>query len=445
MTTKMFHGRRLSARILAVAAVSACAGLLAGCSASAPQSSAASGPTGALQILIGSNDGSNAGFKAIDAAFEKKYPKVKIVLDSVPDQSYASAESSRLTAGNVDIVTTSIAPVPSYAKSAASSDTQLAQSGGFVNLTKESFMKRIIPSLLTTYGIKGQQYAVPLGTGYVSGAFYNKALFAKYHLTVPTTWSKFVSDANVFESHGISMLGIGGKDSWPAGLPMLSAVQGYYPSTADKIALAKALWTQSTKFTDTKPLAVLSRVEQIYKYAEPNFAGVPYASIASGFAAGKYAMAPDVSVNETTIAAAVGSKFQFGYVPLPTSDIAANNDSLNGAVTFELSIPKSSPNQAAALAYLDFFTEPAQYKVFVKDFGTAPAETGIAAGAFLDSISQYTKTYESGWLDPNVFVPNPKAGEAASSGFNYTALTPMGSDTAQQAAAAAQQAWAAGF
>ena len=62
---------------------------LAGCSGSAPANSAAvptdaAQVTGELNILVSSASGSDTGFKAVNAAFAKKYPDVKINFTAVP-------------------------------------------------------------------------------------------------------------------------------------------------------------------------------------------------------------------------------------------------------------------------------------------------------------------------------------------------------------------------
>lgn len=104
-TTKL--RTRISTRrgLTALSAVAALA-LLAGCtSASTTSSSSSSQPSGTLQMIVSSSDSSDAAFKAVNAAFEKKYPKVKVVFSAIPNANYQAAKSSRLTAGNVDLLT----------------------------------------------------------------------------------------------------------------------------------------------------------------------------------------------------------------------------------------------------------------------------------------------------------------------------------------------------
>jgi raffinose/stachyose/melibiose transport system substrate-binding protein len=432
-------------RGLALIALITAAGMLAACSTTAGSpSSSGRNPTGTLHFIVSSSDASDAGFRAVNAAFQKKYPSVKIVFDAIPNANWPATSASRLTAGNADLTLAGPKDVPSYVPaSAKGDDARAADAGVYVDLTKEPFMKNLTPTVLKATAYKGKQYDVPTGVSYYSGIYYNKAIFAEHNLQIPTTWSQFVVLCTTLKSAGISPMGIGGKDGWPAGLTMIGAVQGLYPTAAAKDALQQGLYKKTVKLTDSKPTQVLQRVNQIYGFAQPNFAGVSYQSIPSGFANGSFAMTADGTWNEPTLAAAVGSKFDFGYFPLPASDNAADNATLGGKIELTLAVPSNAKNKTAALAYLDFFTQPANYAKFVKLSGFASAEPNIPASAFLTSIAPYTKTFSPAW--DTVFVSNPKAGAKAAFPFNYQGLAPLGTESVSQAAAQSQQDWVAGL
>lgn len=441
-------GKRRTRRNRFVAAATTVAGvtaLLAGCSSGGGSGGGTAGaPSGTLRIAVSSADASDAAFKAINAAFEKQYPNVNIQFSAIPNSSYQAAKSSRLTANNVDILVADPTQVPSYvSKSSEGADAQAADYGLFMDLTNQPFMKDFTPSLLQSIAYNGKQYTVPTGVSYYTGVFYDKAIFAKYGLSVPTTWTQFVALNTKLESEGVTPLGIGGKDSWPAGLPMLASVQGQYPTVADKDQLAEGLWKRQTSLTDPTNVTVLQQVKDMYSWAEPNFAGVSYASVPAGFAAGQYAMTPDGTWDEPTIAAAVGSKFQYGYFPIPTSDNAADNATLGGKVDLELAVASGTKNKNAALAYLSFFSQPKNYATYVDISGTAPAEPNIPDSSFLKGISQYTGTFSPAW--DTIWIANTNSGPAATFPFNYAGISPIGSGTVAGAAQAAEKDWLAGF
>jgi raffinose/stachyose/melibiose transport system substrate-binding protein len=445
VTTPSLHSRRSRRRGIASVSILAAAGLLAACSSGTSSPAAGRGaPAGARNISGASSDASDAGFRAVNDAFMKKYPAVKIVFTAVPNANFAATNASRLTAGNVDITLAGPKELPSYVPQSAQGDDALAaESGVYVDLTNEAMMKRFTPSVLTATKFKGKQYTVPTGVSYYTGVYYNKAIFAKYGLSVPTTWNEFVTLGDTLKKDGVAPLGIGGKDGWPAGLTMNAAVQGLYPTAQDKETLNQGLWQHTIKLTDPKPLQVLDRVQTMYGFAQKNFAGVAYSAIPAGFANGDFAMTADGTWNEPTIASAVGSKFDVGYFPIPTSDNAADNTTLGGKIELTLAVPTSAKNKTAALAYLDFFSQPANYTQFVKLAGFASAEPGIATSDFLKSLDGYTKTFSPAW--DTIFVSNPKAGNAATFPFNYVAVAPLGGSTSGEAAAQSQKDWAAGF
>jgi len=416
--------------------------VLAGCAGGGGDSGGGGEGTvsGELKILVSSADASDAAFRAVNDAFSEKYPDVTVDFATVPNDTYPQSQSSRLTAANVDIVVVkNLVKVPEYAKDSESTDAQLAAAGGYVDLTDEPFMSNYNSSVLDAQAFDGKQFAVPTGLSYSTGVYYNKQIFDDLGLSVPTTWSELTAAADTIKASGVSPFGIGGKDGWPAGLAMLSAANGVYPTLADKQDAAAAIWDGSLALTDEGPVSVLEKTQTIFDYAQPNFAGAGYADIPALFASGSAAMTPDGTWNEPTIAAAVGDAFDYGYFPLPASDDAADNASLNGKIELQLGVPASTKNKAAALAWLEFFSDPDVYQDFVKTSGFSPAQPDIDVSEFLDSITDYTADFELAW--EQTWTPNAKAGQAATFPFDYVDLAPLGTMDAQQAAAAAAKAW----
>ena len=459
MATKELRTRRVRARATAVVATLAAVSVLAACGGGATSSSGGGGatsssggggatpddnPKGTVNILVSSAPGSDAGFQAVNKAFEAKYPDVKIEFSSIPNENYPAARESQLSAGRIDVGLAGPQELPSYVPASnEGDDSRLAKAGGFVDLTEMPFMKNFMPTVLDVIKFNGKQYTVPTGLSYYTGVFYNKAIFTKYGLSIPTTWTEFVKLCETLKSNGVAPLGIGGKDSWPAGLNMIAAVQGLYPTAQDKAGLAQGLWEQKIKLTDTQPELVLERTKTMFDYAQQNFAGFSYASIPSGFINGSFAMTADGTWDETTIASAAGPDFSFGYFPIPTSDNAKDNAYLGGKVELTLAVPSNSKNIGAALAYLKFFSDPANYETFVKLAGFAPSQPNITASPFLTSIKDYTSTFSPAW--DTIWVANSKAGPKATFPFNYPGIAPLGSGTAAQATTDAQADWAAGF
>ena len=126
--------------------------------------------TGELNVLVSSASGSDAGFKAVNAAFAQKYPQVKVNFAAVPNENYNQARSSRLTAGTIDVGLAGPKELPSYVpESNKGDDARLADAGGFVDLTDQAFMKKFSASVLDKIKYAGKNYTVPTGLSYYSG------------------------------------------------------------------------------------------------------------------------------------------------------------------------------------------------------------------------------------------------------------------------------------
>jgi multiple sugar transport system substrate-binding protein len=67
---------------------------------------------------------------------------------------------------------------------------------------KQDIANGTLPAALEKYyTYNGSQYCVPETLDYW-GMYYNTAIFSKYKLTVPSTWSELMSDAAVLKAHG---------------------------------------------------------------------------------------------------------------------------------------------------------------------------------------------------------------------------------------------------
>lgn len=442
MSTMTSRGRRapLATALTCLALGASLA--LAGCSGSAPANSAAvptdaAKITGELNILVSSASGSDAGFKAVNEAFAKKYPDVKINFTAVPNENYNQARSSRLSAGTIDVGLANPRQLPSYVpESNKGDDARLAEAGGFVDLTDQAFMKKFNASVLDKITYNGRNYTVPTGLSYYTGLTYNKKIFADNNITVPTTWSDFIKVLDQLKAKGITPISIGGKDT--AGIVMLSVVQSLYPTAQNKDDLAKGLYEHTVALNQGQQLEVLKKVQQIYTYGQPNFAGSNYNQMTSEFLTGKAAMISDGTWNVGSLREA--DKVDFGYFPLPASDNAADNAYLGGKVELSLAVPSNAKNKDAAMAWLAFFAD--NYKLFNDEAGFAPSQEGVEGDPFYAEIATYTKQFEPAW--DTIWIANTKAGQAAALPFNWSAVKPMGSMDAQAAADASQKDWEAG-
>ena len=302
-------------------------------------------------------------------------PGVQVNFSAVPNEKYHQARASQLTAGSADIgvacpneiPTTCPPPTPVTTRGWR---TPAATSTSPASPSSVGFSTTVLDR--TKY--KGKNYTVPTGLSYYTGMFYNKKIFEDNGIEVPTTWTELMAACDALKAKGVMPLGIGGKDS--AGLNMLGVIQSTYPTADAKNALAKGLYDGSVKLNDGKQLEVLTKLQKLYGYAEPNFAGVTYATMTADFVNGKYAMVADGTGTSRACRrpAAPPSTSATSRCPPATPRPTTRTSGQGRAVARD---PRQRQEPQAAVAWLDFFAK--NYALFDDQAGFAPRSTAPRA------------------------------------------------------------------
>ncbi|MCW5954048.1 MAG: extracellular solute-binding protein, partial [Propionibacteriaceae bacterium] len=280
------------------------------------------------------------------------------------------------------------------------------------------------------------------GLSYATGIYYNKKLFSDNGLAVPTTWAEFVTVMDTLRAAGVTPFGFGGKDGFPAALPLYGLLGSFYPQDADKWSLLEGLWDGSVDLTTGVPFEVMERLQVIYDNSSDTSPGISIVESFGAFANEEFAMLFDGTWDQKSILEVVGSNFEIGMFPLPGSDSAADNRYLNGKLELQLCVADASQNKEAALKWLDFYSQPENYTTFAELSGFAPSQPDISTGdEFLASIADYTGEFRLFW--EAIFVAPEELAPEGGVGFAYDQLVPIGTKTPAEAAASAQAAWAA--
>ena len=88
---------------------------------------------------------------------------------------------------------------------------------------------------------QGKDYGVPTGISFVTGVYYNKDLFQKNGVQVPTTWDEFIAACEAFKAKGITPIVMGGAEKWPVGLVMEGIVSSSVPAMVSSVLLPEPL------------------------------------------------------------------------------------------------------------------------------------------------------------------------------------------------------------
>jgi multiple sugar transport system substrate-binding protein len=191
---KIHHCGRLLRKSAVVAATSA--GLVGGLAALPATSYAAGSSSEAAAIAAALKKPTTLTVwawapqsKQIVKAFEKRYPKVKVNLVNVGTSTteYTKLDNAiKAGSGAPDIAQIEYYALP-----------QFSLEGALANLNSygfSSYKSEFAPAVWDSVDIGGDLVGIPQDTGPMA-LFYNKTIFDKYGLTVPTTWTQYLADA----------------------------------------------------------------------------------------------------------------------------------------------------------------------------------------------------------------------------------------------------------
>ncbi|MEU6321282.1 extracellular solute-binding protein [Streptomyces sp. NPDC047009] len=137
----------------------------------------------------------------------------------------------------------------------------------------------VSPTLRDLYTVNGKQYCTPIGVDdWVM--YYDKATFAKYHLTPPKTWNDMMKDATVLKSHGVSPF-------WSSG-GTWSFVWFQVLLAGTDLQLYQDLATGKASYTDPRVVAVMNQWLQMEKagyFSDPGSKTAPATQMKDGHVA----------------------------------------------------------------------------------------------------------------------------------------------------------------
>jgi raffinose/stachyose/melibiose transport system substrate-binding protein len=401
---------------------------------------------GTLKIITWENPATITAFKQIDAEFEKANPGITVNLQTAANVNgpYKTLTQQAVNSSSADIITDNFPfqPLPPNPTQSNESTVQYwGTNGAFASLNGQSFLSSYTPTALQSQTFQGKTYGLVSGA-YQDGVFYDKDTFAKYHLSVPTTYSQFLAVLKTLKSHGEQPLYTATGGVGPIYLQFLfyqELADEWYPS-APGGDLAGDLLKGTVKWTDPKFIEAMTREKQVASYLEPNYTGIPWQSMPGDFANGKGVMLLDGSWDLAQVQQA-NPKKHVGFFPLPFSDNAADNQPVvqNDLTFYVLS---HAPNETAAMKWLQFFSTPKIYAQYVNT-------TGISSAQSSGTFNGYAATVLGKWFGKGVdltkfyptFSPSNGSNDQTATWPNLQLQVIQGTLTPQAAAAKYQADW----
>jgi len=375
----LLSGSLAAIAAIACLAVSACTPGVAGSTAA---NTAPSGPVTinpgklgdvnlrVLDYFTGGVD--NTWMNDVIAAFEKKYPNIKVQRQSVTWTDLMQELPLKLKSPNPpDIV-----PPNNGWQSLGT----LVQGGLVDNLTSYAtaygWENNVPASILRQqeFSANGQQmgtgvlFGMPVALSSMIEVYYNRSLLQHLGLSVPTTYNAFVSDLAKAKQAGITPISLGNQAQSGITQPLYSVMD----ALGDQSAITNFIYSLGQDSLQSQasgfPQAVAAMSDWAAKgYFTSQFAGVPETDAETHFVQGKGLFHFDYSgsLPFTSPAQAKG----FGSFVLPRNDGKPPVATLSAAT--ELCVSSQSKHVAAAAAFLNFAASPAAAQIAV-NIGTDP-------------------------------------------------------------------------
>ena len=373
------HACRRAAALGATAALAsavAFAGMVPGATTASAQSKQVT-----IRIAIVANP-QMADIEKLTPYFEKEYPNIKVVYDTLPENTERSVIETDIAtqAHEFNAVMISNYETPIWAKN-----------GWLVNLSKR-FIKNdpsydagdLLKPIAESLSYKGSLYSVPF-YGESSFVMYRKSLLAAAGLTMPVhpTWSQIASMAAKLNnpSKDISGICLRGLAGWGENLAPLDTVINTFGGSWFNIKWQPQLTSAPVM------RAVNFYVNLVRKYGEPGASNDGFTECLNYYDSGKAAMWYDATSAAGDIAGAAPKIYaDTGYAWAP---VGPSGKKSGWQYTWSLSIPNGTADQQQTWDFLSWATSKQYIKLVGQKLGWAQLPPGSRVSTY--KIPQYQK------------------------------------------------------
>src|SRR4051795_1303791 len=263
--------RRIAVVVLVTALALAAAGLASATGGSHAKSAGVdAGVSGTINFdgIWTSSSGAKQ-FADVIAAFNKKYPKVKVNYHPIGDN--LPTVLSTAVAGGHPPDMADIAQ-PGFVQQLANQNKLKA-----ITYAKPTIAKNFAPAWQQLGTFNGTLYALVFKAANKSVLWYNVPAFKSAGVTPPKTWQQMLTDAKTLKASGTPAYSIGGADGWT----LTDLFENIYLRTYGQ-AKYEALSAHTIKWTDPSVIATLKEMAQVIGDSG-NLAGGQAGAIQNGF------------------------------------------------------------------------------------------------------------------------------------------------------------------
>lgn len=295
----------------------------------------------------------------IAGAFHNLYPNITIETETIPNDAQTVLKT-RLFGGEAP----DIMMLQSY-----STIFEYAKEGFLLDLSNETFMNNIVNAAKKSVTYEDKLYALPLDMAGI-GVVYNKDLFAKLGLEIPTTYSELKNVCKVVSDNGYTPFALSIRESWPL---------GHFISMAHTASIGDKLDTWLTEMnagTGTFASEEMDKMFEVFDFFKANGGDkameMDYNSSLNNFASGSYAMMVQ-GLWAYGAAMKLNPTLNAGFFPFPFSDDPAKTKLyVDTDSTLAISATAPKENQEAAKLFFDFLTSEEGVQLVVEKFKLLP-------------------------------------------------------------------------
>ena len=259
----------------------------------------------------------------------------------------------------------------------------------FVDFSDAKWVDDIKPYVKDQTISNGKVYGLPLWEASISGMLYNKEIFAKLGITVPTTQTEFEAACETIKNAGITPIYMAFKDVWPLLYQFAVDTMVVNIDTLDKLNSNQIKYADIPEFTDM--------IKWYKKMADNGYLGAKFTTntwdgAPQALGEGKYAM---MYVWDTWVSSDLETKYpgisdKFGLCPAFLGTPGQGTyEGPNVCLTF---VNKNSKNVDAATEFVNFLAKTENINIAFEGFATAPVFTSETSNI---PTKQFTEAEES--------------------------------------------------
>ncbi len=389
-------------------------------SASAP-ASLDPGSLGEITLVVWDQEvrgSQNDALVALNAAFQEKYPNIKIDRLSQSFDDLKKQVSLALSGNDVpDVVQVNNArgDMGQFVSAGQLADlSPYAAAYGWEDRFPASVLSKVRYSADgTTFG-EGNLYGLPQ-TGEIVGIFYSAKKLESLGIQPPTTWAEYFGHLDAALAKGEQPMVLGNIEKWPA-LHVFGPLQANYVDPQEIVTLgmgnAGATWVDEANVNAMTKFAEWGTKN--YFGSSPN--GTDYDAAWTDFTKGKGVFLPGGSWLGTDMEAVMGDDLHF-MAPPPAVD---GKLATTGGTGIPFSIPANAKNAEAAAAYIDFITTLDAMKIIAENGGFPVLDSAAlapAGGVQKEIFEAFGKVSEEGTLLPYLDYATPTFSDTAGQGL----------------------------